>query len=105
MILMEVCILNIRKMTRNARAFVFLETALGKEEDIMKHLLPFEEVKEVHIIAGEKDVLVVLEVKSEILAQNSQIVADFVRKNIARLSHVKDTETIIPHQSKTKWSA
>ena len=95
--------LSIREMTRYVRAFVFLETTIGKEENVMEQLLKIEEVKEVHVITGEKDVLVVLELKSAILSQNAQVVSDFIRNKIGNLTHVKDTDTIVPYRSKTKW--
>jgi DNA-binding Lrp family transcriptional regulator len=90
-------------MKRSMRAFVFINvTPVGKVEDVTKKLLRFDEVKEVHMITGEKDLIAVLEVERELLARSSKKVLDFVVKKIANIDNVKRTETIIPTYSITK---
>ncbi len=71
----------IKEMTRTARAFVFLEVQLGKEQKVMEELLKFPEVKEVHEITGENDIIAVLETERDILVPTTQKIADFVRED------------------------
>jgi DNA-binding Lrp family transcriptional regulator len=87
---------------RTSRAFVFLSVDLGREERIMKKLSKLEEVEEVHVITGEKDLIVVLEIEREVLVPDSRRVSEFVRNKIAMIHGVKDTETLIPTNSMVK---
>lgn len=84
------------------RVFAFLTVDLGKEEKVMEKLLKFDEVKEVHIITGEKDLIAVLEIEREVLIPITRQVSNFVRHKIAAIPNVKDTETLIPTNSTIK---
>ena len=90
-------------MKRKQRSFVLIETDTGKEEEVMEKLLKYDEVKEVHIYAGEMDLIAVLETEREILVPSSKKIADFVMRKIGSIAEIQDTETIIPTFSKTKW--
>jgi len=91
-----------KETLRKARAFVLLTVDLGKEKEVMEKLLKFDEVKEAHIITGEKDLIVVLETESEIILPSWKKISDFVINKIGKIDGVKDTETIIPTRSKIK---
>ena len=95
--------MSAREMKRKARAFVLLSVELGKEEEVMEKLLKIGEVKEVHIITGEKDLIVVLETERELVVPSSKKITDLISRRIASINGVQDTETIIPTISKTKW--
>jgi len=95
--------MSAREMKRKARAFVLLSVELGKEEEVMEKLLKIGEVKEVHIITGEKDLIVVLETERELVVPSSKKITDLISRRIASINGVQDTETIIPTLSKTKW--
>ena len=95
--------MSAREMKRKARAFVLLSVALGKEEEVLEKLLKIGEVKEVHIITGEKDLIVVLETERELVVPSSKKITDLISRRIASINGVQDTETIIPTHSKTKW--
>jgi DNA-binding Lrp family transcriptional regulator len=94
--------MKVKEMSRKARAFVLLAVDLGKEEKVMEKLLKFDEVKEAHVIPGEKDLMIVLETEREIIVPNSTRISDFVTNKIARIPGVLDTETILPTKSKIK---
>jgi len=94
--------MSVKEMTRTARAFVFLEVQLGKEQKVMEELLKFPEVKEVHEITGEDDIIAVLDTPRDILVPTTQKIADFVSEKIGKIHGIKDTETIIPTKSKIK---
>ena len=95
--------MSAREMKRKARAFVLLSVELGKEEEVMEKLLKIGEVKEVHIITGEKDLIVVLETERELVVPSSKKITDLISRRIASINGVQDTETIIQTLSKTKW--
>lgn len=95
-------LMSIEEMKRNERSFVLINVEAGKEERVMNELLRFNEVKEVHEITGEKDILVVLETKRDMVAPGSERIANFVTHKIARIHGVTETDTIIPTASKIK---
>lgn len=84
------------------RSFVFLNVEVKKINDIIEELIEFEEVKEVHVITGKKDLFVVLENKYSIARQSEDII-DFVVDKIGKIKGVVDTDTIIPTKSRYKW--
>lgn len=96
--------MSVREMKRKARAFVLIETDPGKEKEVMEKLLKFDEVKEVHIYAGEMDLIAVLETEREIIVPSSKKISDVVIDKIQSIAEIQDTETIIPTYSKTKWA-
>jgi DNA-binding Lrp family transcriptional regulator len=87
------------EMKRNERAFIMIEVEPGREDEIMRQLLKFEEVKEAHEITGEKDILVVLEIEKDIVAPGLEKIANFVTHKVSKINGVRDTETIIPTAS------
>lgn len=91
------------EMKRKARAFVLIETEPGKEKEVLEKLLEFNEVKEVHIYAGEMDLIAVLETEREVIVPSSEKITDFVIEKISSIRGIQDTETLIPTYSKTKW--
>ena len=95
--------MSAKEMKRKARAFVLIETDPGEEKKVLEKLLKFDEVKEVHLYAGEMDLIAVLETEREIVVPSSKKITDFVIDKIQSIGQIQDTETIIPTYSKTKW--
>jgi len=95
--------MSAKEMKRKARAFVLIETDPGEEKKVLEKLLKFDEVKEVHLYAGEMDLIAVLEIEREIVVPSSQRITDFVIDKIQSIGQIQDTETLIPTYSKTKW--
>jgi DNA-binding Lrp family transcriptional regulator len=84
------------------RSFVFLNVKIKKLKDVIDELIDFEEVKEVHVITGEKDLLVVIETQDRLPMQTEDIINVVINK-IGRLKGVEKTDTIIPTRSRYKW--
>ncbi len=93
------------EMKRHARAFIFLETSLGKETEVAEALWKLDEVKEVHVIPGRKDVLAVVEVSRHLLEPDSQSIYWFILDRIKGVSDVINTDTLIPIVSMSKFSS
>jgi len=91
------------EMKRKARAFVLIETTPGMEKNVMDDVLKLDEVKEAHIYSGEMDIIAVVEVEREIVVPGSKKISDLVIDKVQHIDGVKDTETLIPTYSKTKW--
>ncbi|MDH5481685.1 MAG: Lrp/AsnC ligand binding domain-containing protein [Candidatus Bathyarchaeota archaeon] len=92
----------VEDLKRTVRAFVLLKVELGKEQKVMEDLLKLAEVKEVHEIPGQYDVLVVLDFKRDMLAPSTQKIADFVSGTIGKIHGVHDSDTMMPTRSRVK---
>lgn len=93
---------SIREFKESARGFVFVKAKAGREQQIADKLIGLDEVKETHIIAGEWDVLGVLEVKRELFDPPQEKILRFVMNKVAKLPSVVDTSTIVPEFSRAK---
>ncbi len=93
------------EMKRNVRAFIFLETSLGKETEVAEALWKLDEVKEVHVIPGRNDVLAVVEVSRRLLEPDSQSIYWLTLDRIKGIGDVVNIETLIPIVSMSKWSS
>ena len=87
---------------RFQKAFVLLQVDAGHAKSVAEKLLDFGEVKEVHIITGEWDVLAVIEVEREIVAPTDESVLQVVLDKIDKVPHVRRSNTMIPSFSKSK---
>ncbi len=93
------------EMKRHVRAFIFLETTLGKETEVCESLWKLPEVKEVHVIPGRNDVLAVVEVSRQLLEKDSQSIYWLTLDRIKGIGDVVNIETLIPIVSMSKWSS
>jgi DNA-binding Lrp family transcriptional regulator len=88
------------------RSFVFLNIKSQKIEYVIDELLKLNRVKEVHVITGKKDLLVVLETKIAGLIAglegSSGDIANYVIEKIGKINFVEKTETIVPSRSEIK---
>ena len=84
------------------RSFVFLKVKVKKLNDVIEELIELKEVKEVHVVTGKNDLLVILENEYSISRQSEDII-DFVVNKIGKMNGVEDTNTIIPTRSRYKW--
>lgn len=92
-------------MKRNVRAFIFIETSLGKETQVAEALWKLDEVKEVHVIPGRNDVLAVVEVSRRLLEPDSLSIYWLTLDRIKGVDDVVNIETLIPIVSMSKWSS
>ena len=91
-------------MKRHVRAFIFVAAVLGKESKVADALFKLAEVKEVHVIPGRHDILVVVEVSRQLLEPDAQSIYWLINDRIKTIPDVTDTETLIPIVSVSKWS-
>jgi DNA-binding Lrp family transcriptional regulator len=84
------------------KSFVFVKVKSGHEQEVADKLITFDEVKEVHIIPGEWDILAIVATEREIVAPSDEKVFSLVMNKIGKIKNVKDTNTIIPQFSRVK---
>ena len=63
-------------------------------------LAKIPEVKEIHIITGEWDILAVVETEKELILPSDEKVLELVMDRIQTLPHLQDTNTMIPSFSR-----
>jgi DNA-binding Lrp family transcriptional regulator len=89
-------------MARFQKAFVLVKVQPGKEKRVMDDLLKLDDVKEVHIVPGEWDLLAVLEIEREFVVPSDQKVYSLVMEGIGKIKHIQDTNTMVSQFSKSK---
>ena len=86
---------------KSVRAFSYLKVRGGDLDKIKRLLETLAEVKELHFLTGDWDILVVLDFQPT--TANKRRVLDFVTERIRGIPEVIDTSTIIPEYSLTKF--
>jgi DNA-binding Lrp family transcriptional regulator len=83
------------------RAFTYLKVRGGNLDPIRATLLGFAEVRELHVLTGDWDLLAVLEFPDTAAAKRQ--VLDFVTNKIRSIPEILDTSTLLPELSVTKF--
>jgi DNA-binding Lrp family transcriptional regulator len=86
---------------KSVRAFSYLKVRGGDLDKIKRLLETLPEVKELHFLTGDWDILVVLDFEPS--AANKRRVLDFVTERIRGIPEVLDTSTIVPEYTLTKF--
>lgn len=86
---------------KSVRAFTYLKVRGGDLDKIKRLLETLPEIKELHFLTGDWDILVVLDFEPS--AANKRRVLDFVTERIRGIPEVLDTSTIVPEYSLTKF--
>ena len=86
-------------------AFVLIDVEPGRDKRVLDRLMKYDEVVEGHLIAGQYDILAVLELElygTAIFTSPQEAVSNFVIDKVRKLRDVRDTNTIYPTYSVTK---
>jgi DNA-binding Lrp family transcriptional regulator len=86
---------------KSVRAFSYLKVRGGDLDRIRRLLETLPEVKELHFLTGDWDILVVLDFQPS--AANKRRVLDFVTDRIRGIPEILDTSTVVPEYSLTKF--
>ncbi len=90
---------NYPEMLREITAFVLMKVTGKSENAIMNRLFALKEVREVHSIHGEADILVKVVLTRDLLSSDAEIIADFVHDQMRQIQGVLSTQTLIPGRS------
>jgi len=93
---------ELRDMRTVARIFLLINVATGKEDTIADKLLKLKEIREVHIVPGDYDLLAVIEVERALIDTVPEKVGRVVKGKVRKMSGVSHTVTLIPLTSKVK---
>ncbi|HTW40088.1 MAG TPA: Lrp/AsnC ligand binding domain-containing protein [Thermoplasmata archaeon] len=86
---------------KSVRAMTYLKVKGGDLDRIRSLLESLNEVKELHFLTGDWDILVVLDFPAS--DSNKRKVLDFVTDRIRGIPEVLDTSTVVPEYSITKF--
>jgi len=86
---------------KSVRAFSYLKVRGGDLDRIRRLLATLPEVRELHFLTGDWDILVVLDFQPS--AANKRRVLDFVTDRIRGIPEILDTSTVVPEYSLTKF--
>jgi len=93
------------EMLRHITAFVLLNVKAKNEKRVLEKLFALKEVREVHAIHGNVDVLAKIELTRDLLSSDAEIISDFVNDQMRQIPGVLSTQTLIPGHSMIKSCA
>jgi DNA-binding Lrp family transcriptional regulator len=89
-------------LPRTQKAFILLKVEPGTEKHVIDDLLKIEEIRAVHIIPGDWDLLAEVVAEKEIVVPSDQKVYTVVMDKIRKVKHIEDTNTMVSQFSKSK---
>jgi len=90
------------EMRRGITAFILMNVQAKKEFKVVDKIFELEEVREVHSVHGDVDILIKIVLSRDLLSSDAEIISQFVHEQIRQLPGVISTKTLIPGYSKTK---
>jgi hypothetical protein len=90
------------EMLRGITAFVLMKVDARKERRIMEKMFAHKEVREIHAVHGDVDIIVKIVLTRDLLSSDAEVIAQFVHENIRTIAGVSSTQTLIPGRSKVK---
>ncbi len=90
------------EMLREITAFVLINVAARKEMRLVDKLFKLDEVKEVHSVHGNVDIIAKIVLKRDLVSSDAETIGDFVHGKIRQISGVISSQTLIPGYSKQK---
>jgi hypothetical protein len=90
------------EMKREVTVFVLMNVAAKREYRIIDKLYELEEVREIHSVHGEFDVIAKIVLTRDLLASDAETIGQFVHNQVRQVPGVVSTQTLIPGISKIK---
>ena len=90
------------EMKQLTTAFIMISVKPELEKEIVAKLYAYEEVKELHYVPADFDVIAKVILERDLLSSESEVVRQFVQEKVRRIQGVTWTQTIIPLSSKIK---
>jgi DNA-binding Lrp family transcriptional regulator len=90
------------EMKQVTTAFIMISVTPELEQEIVEKLYAYEEVKELHYVPVDFDVIAKIVLERDLLSSESEVVRQFVQRKVRRIPGVTWTQTIITLASKIK---
>jgi hypothetical protein len=89
-------------MQRGITAFILINVKAKSEFKIMEKLFALNEVREVHSVHGDVDLLVKIRLTRDLLSSDAEVIGEFVHNRVRSITGVTSTVTLIPGVSRMK---
>lgn len=90
------------EMKRGIITFVLMNVQGKRELRIIEKLFEIDEVREIHSVHGDIDLLVKVELTRDLLSSDAEVISQFVHEKIRQIQGVNSTKTLIPGMSRVK---
>ena len=90
------------EMKQGINVFILMNVQAKKEIKLMDRLFELDEVKEVHSVHGDVDVVVKVVLTRDLLSSDAETISQFVHEKVRQLQGIISTNTLIPGFSKIK---
>jgi uncharacterized ParB-like nuclease family protein len=90
------------EMHRGITAFILMNVQAKREARVVEKLFELEEVREIHSVHGDVDLLVKVQLTRDLLSSDAEMISQFVHEKVRQLAGVDRTKTLIPGFSKSK---
>jgi DNA-binding Lrp family transcriptional regulator len=90
------------EMVREITAFVLMNVSGKREDRIIEKLYDLKEVREIHTVHGEVDVLMKIVLTRDLVSSDAEMIGQFVHNQVRQIPGVISTQTLIPSMSKIK---
>ena len=90
------------EMKQGINVIILMNVQASKEIKLMDKLFEHEEVKEVHSVHGDVDLVLKVVLTRDLLSSDAEVVSQFVHEKVRQLPGVVSTKTLIPGISKVK---
>ena len=90
------------EMKRGITVFILINVQAKKEIKLIDKIFELEEVREVHSVHGDVDLLVKVVLTRDLLSSDAEIISQFVHEKVRQLPGVNSTNTLIPGLSRIK---
>ena len=91
-----------RDLKQIAEVFLLINVVSGKEDSIARKLMRVPEIRKVHTVLGEYDLIAVMEVERGFIKPAADKVAEILKTKVRKIAGISHTETLIPISSKVK---
>ena len=90
------------EMKQGINVIILMNVQASKEIKLMDKLFDLAEVKEVHSVHGDVDLVVKVVLTRDLLSSDAEVISQFVHDKVRQLPGVISTKTLIPGISKVK---
>jgi DNA-binding Lrp family transcriptional regulator len=90
------------EMKREITAFVLMNVAAKREYKIIDKLYELDEVREIHSVHGEFDIIAKIVLTRDLITSDAETIGQFVHNQVRQVPGVVSTQTLIPGFSKIK---
>jgi hypothetical protein len=90
------------EMKQGINVFILMNVQASKEIKLMDKLFEQEEVREVHSVHGDVDLVVKVVLTRDLLSSDAEVISQFVHEKVRQLPGIVSTKTLIPGISKIK---